>query len=223
MAATFVEQDRGTFARSHVVHAPEFREEIRSSETRTFEAFESFDKSDAYLSPSIATSSAWLESQIGGGRADARGGSTSIGVVPERDRRLEAPADSFFELIFDAEEGEPFRLQGQVDALAFDAEGFASVEIVEIVALGEGVIVTEHAAGAGEWDRFDVAGTLAAGRYRLTAFALTHGEVEGDAASPAALASFRTVFSLPEPSPNTATAVSLLVLAWLARARRRAS
>ncbi len=220
MAATRVGQDRGTFARSHVVHAPDFREDVQASETRSFETFEAFDTSDAYLPPSIATSSAWLDSRIRARTVHARGGATSILVAPESDRRVETPADSFFELIFDAEEGEPFRLQGQVDALAFDAEGFASVELVRLA--GE-TIVTEHAAFGGEYDRFDDAGTLTAGRYRLTAFALTHGEVEGDIGSPAALASFWAVFSVPEPPLGIGAAVTLLVLTGLAKVRRRSS
>ena len=149
---------------------------------------------------------------------------------PESDRLVETPADSFFELIFDAEEGEPFRLKGQVDALAFAAEAFASVELVR---LADDAIVAEHAAFGGEYDRFDDTGTLAAGRYRLTAFALSYGEVGGglvgggdvggDISSPAALASFRAVFLVPEPLPGTGAAVALLVLVRLAKARRRSS
>ncbi len=230
MAATVVGQDRGTFARSHIVHAPDFREDVQASETRTFGAFEAFDTSDAYLPPSIATSSAWLDSRIGTRRAQARGGATSILVVPESDRLVETPADSFFELIFGAEEGEPFRLEGQVDALAFAAEAFASVELVR---LADDAIVAEHVAFGGEYDRFDDTGTLAAGRHRLTAFALSYGEVGGglvgggdvggDISSPAALASFRAVFLVPEPSSGTGAAVALLVLVRLAKARRRSS
>ena len=78
-----------------------------------------------------------------------------------------------------------------------------------------------HTAGGNEVEEFDDTGTLAAGPYRLTAFALTHGEVTGDVSSPTAQASFEMIFEVPEPNPSTGASLSLLVLAGLARARRR--
>ncbi|MFP6608199.1 MAG: hypothetical protein VCC19_16635 [Myxococcota bacterium] len=216
-AVTIVEQERGTFARSHVIRSPNFQEDVEASETRTLEAFDAMATSNAHLLPLVATSSAWLESSLGTRTTRAQGGATSILVAPESGRRAEAPADSFFEIIFDVEEEQPFRLQGQVDSLALDSEAFAFVELLYYGIL----VIAEHTAGGGEYDRFDDTGTLAAGRYRLTALALSYGETAGDASSPAALASFQLAFEVPEPTSNTGAGISLLVLAGLARARRR--
>lgn len=218
-AATIVSQDRGTFARSWAVQSPEFQEDVQAGETRTFEPFTRFDTSHALLPPSIGTSSAWLASRIGTLRTSVRGSALSILVAPGGDRLVEAPADSFFELVFDVEEGETFVLQGHVDALAFDAEGFASVELVD---LDSTVIIAQHVAGAGEYDPFEDTGTLTAGRYRLTAFALSQARVQGEGgdAYPAALASFHAVFAVPEPSLDSGGIVALLVIAVAATARR---
>jgi hypothetical protein len=218
-ADTLVLQERGTFARSYIAQFPDFREEVQASEAPSFQDFQAADTSTAQLPPAITTSSASLDSRVEIGSMHARGAATSTRVAPDKDRYTETPADSFFEVLFDIEEEKPFRLQGQVDAVTSGGEGFASVELIYF-----GIFeISQHKAGGGEFDRFDDTGSLAPGRYRLTALALAHGEVDGETSSPSARANFQFALTLPEPTPDAAAAVSLLALAALARARRRYS
>jgi hypothetical protein len=225
-AAGFERQERGIYSRSSVVHSPDVQAETASSESATTGRFERLDSTNAILLPSIATSTSWQGSSIALRSASARGGATSIVYVPEADRRAETPADSFFEVQFEAAEGEPFRLRGKVDALAFAAEAFAAVEIAD---LDDGRVVFEAEAGPGEHQSFDELGTLPAGRYRLTAFALSYGEVAGELRQPrgalpqpASLASFEAVLFVPEPDVTIAGRLVLAVLGvWACCLRRR--
>ena len=216
-SVTLVSQDRGTFAHSHVIQSPLFDEDIQASETRGFEDFDAVDISSAELEPLVASSSASLESSLAPQTFRALGTATSALVAPEDNRRAETPADSFFEIIFEVEEEHPYRLSGEVRAEASEAEAFA---VVELVYDGSSV-ETEHAAGGNEVADFEKSGTLAVGSYRLTAFALTHGEVAGDISSPTSQASFELVFQVPEPPLNAGVSASLLLLAGLAAARRK--
>ena len=219
MAATILTQDRGTFARSYVVESPDFSEDSQASEIRSLDAFDSISTSTAQLPAAIATSSASLESTLGTETMQAHGLAASTLFITEGDQLAETPADSFFEVTFEIQRERPYRLQGRVDSTAFDGEGFASVELSYF-----GIFpIVDHAAGGSNFSVFDESGTLAAGRYRLTGFALTQGEVSGDVASPAAQASFELNLTLPEPTAETTAAFGLLVLARLARARRRRS
>ncbi|MED5261211.1 MAG: hypothetical protein VX574_02260, partial [Myxococcota bacterium] len=145
-SVTLVSQDRGTFAHSHVIQSPLFDEDIQASETRDFEDFSAVDTSSAELEPLTASSSASLESSLDSHTFRALGAATSTLAAPESDRRAETPADSFFEIIFEVEEEQPYRLQGEVRAEASDAEAFA---VVELVYDGSSV-ETEHAAGGNE-------------------------------------------------------------------------
>lgn len=218
MATTILSQDRGTFARSYVVASPEFREDIQTSEIRSFDDFDAISTSTAQLSPMVATSSASLESTLGTETMQAQGSAASTLVISEGDRLAETPADSFFEVLFDIQRERPYQLQGRVDSTTFEgAEGFASVELSYFGLFP----IVDHAAGGTNFSVFDESGILAVGRYRLTGFALTQGEVSGNVSSPAAQASFELNLTLPEPTTQTAAAFSLLVLAGLARARRR--
>ncbi|MEE2672993.1 MAG: hypothetical protein VX466_04305 [Myxococcota bacterium] len=218
-AVTLLLQERGTFARSHAIHSPDFVEDIQASETQSFEAFDAMDTTRAQLQPLSAASSASLTSSLGAQTIQASGTVTSTLMAPESDRRAQTPADSFFEVFFNVTEVQPYRLRGQVSTQATDAEAFALVELAYY-----GIFVgVEHTAGGNEINDFDDTGTLSIGPYRLTAFALSHGEVAGEAANPAAQASFEMIFEVPEPTPNSAAGVSLLVLAGLARAHRRSA
>jgi len=219
-AVTLLLQERGTFARSHAIHSPDFVEDIQASETQTFEAFDATDTTSAQLQPLSAASSASLTSSLGAQIIQASGIVTSTLMAPESDRRAQTPADSFFEVWFTVEEEQPYRLRGQVSTQATDAEAFASVELAFLGIFASAV----HTAGGNEVEEFDDTGTLSSGyAYRLTAFVLSHGEVAGEVASPAAQASFEMIFEVPEPTPNSLAGVSLLVLFGLARVRRRSA
>ena len=220
-AVTLVAQDRGTFARSHVIESPLFDEDIQAAETverQDFEDFDAVDTSRAELDPLSASSSASLASSLTPQSFRALGTAASALAAPESDRRAETPADSFFEILFEVEEEQPYRLRGEVNAeTADDAEAFA---VVELVYDGSSV-EAEHTAGGNEIDKFDDTGSLAVGSYRLTAFALTHGEVAGEISNPTSQASFELIFQVPEPTPNVGIPFSLLLLAGLAAARRK--
>ena len=219
MAVTILGQDRGTFARSYLVESPDFSEDIQASEIRSLDAFDSISTSTAQLPPAVATSSASLESTLGAETMQARGLAASTLVITEGDRLAETPADSFFEVLFEIKRERPFRLQGRVDSTVFEGEGFASVELSYF-----GIFpIVNRAAGGSNFSVFDESGTLAVGGYRLTAFALTRGEVNGNISSPAAQASFALNLTLPEPATGTAATFSLLVIAFLARARPRSA
>jgi len=218
MATTLLLQDRGTFAHSYVVESPEFSEDTQASEIRSLDDFDSVSTSAAQLPLGVATSSASLESKLGTETMEAHGLAASTLIISETGQLAENPADSFFEVVFEIERERPYRLRGRVDSTVFEGEGFASVELSYFGILP----VVDHAAGGNNFSVFDESGVLAVGRYRLTAFALTQGEVRGDVSSPASQASFALNLTLPEPTLQTAGAFSLLVLARLARARRRA-
>ena len=218
MATTLLLQDRGTFAHSYVVESPEFSEDTQASEIRSLDDFDSVSTSAAQLPLGVATSSASLESKLGTETIEAHGLAASTLIISETGQLAENPADSFFEVVFEIERERPYRLRGRVDSTVFEGEGFASVELSYFGILP----VVDHAAGGNNFSVFDESGVLAVGRYRLTAFALTQGEVRGDVSSPASQASFALNLTLPEPTLQTAGAFSLLVLARLARARRRA-
>ena len=215
-AATLSAPERGTHASVHLVHAPEFEETVASQESGATGGFSAFDQADAFLAPSIGTSRSWLVSRIAVGRASARGDVASHLHLPEDGRYATAPADVFFEVEIEVDTPEPFRIEGHVDAVAFGADAFAAVELIDLDGAG---VVFEAQAGPRSFAAFDEQGVLPQGRYRLTAFALSYGAVTGAPApaggafEPAAIASFAAILTVPEPRLELGLGCGLLVLA----------
>jgi len=212
-ALTVVEQDRGVFARSYVVHSPAFQEDALAEEALAFEPFSASLDGDAGVTPSLAVAAANIQSTLSEQRIQASGGADVAVDVSENDRHAEAPADSFFEVIFDIESEAAFMIEGSLDAWATAGDAYASVELVELS--GPAVVLESFSAGTGPAS-FVAYGSLPAGRYRLTALAVSHAGIEGSPGAPEGLASYGAVLLVPEPSGvagGWAIAATMVVMA----------
>jgi hypothetical protein len=216
-ALTLVEQDRGVFARSYVVHSPVFQEDVAAGEALAFEPFSVPLSSDASLTPSLAVAAANMQSTLSEQRIYASGGTDVAVDVPESDRHAEAPADSFFEVIFDIESEVAFMIEGNLDGQGTGGDAYASVELVEL--LGPAVVSESFSAGTGPAS-FVSYGSLPAGRYRLTALAVAHAGIEGTPGAPEGSASYDAVLFVPEPGGVAGGWAIAATVAVMARCRR---
>lgn len=209
-AVSFVEQERGVFVRAYLADSPAFDEDRQALEAPGFGLFQASLAGAASLTPSLADALAALDSNLGPNAVHGSGSASVGATVLQGDWHGRASADSFFEVVFDvAPGGEPYTLGGHVDASAQGGDGFASVELVDAAS---GLVIVEHAAAPGGSEAFDDSGPLPAGRYRLTAFALAHSEVEFAAGEPSGGASFEAVLTVPEPSARVQESVVLACL-----------
>ncbi len=219
--ALLLEQDRGVFSRASAAEAAAFDEEIASDEAVDTTPFVGDVQSTGLTAGAAADAAANLDSDLDGSLIEAVGAASTGADTPLAGTRAEAPADSFFEVIFEATASESFTLQGSIEAAAVDAHAFASVEFVD---LDTATVLATYEAPVGIQFAIDDAGMLVAGHeYRLTAFALAYSLEDLWGSAQSADASYEVMLVLPEPSQNAALACAVAALAGLYRLRRRAN
>ena len=216
---TLQEQDRGVFTRSSSIEPPSFDEAVDPDEAVDFTPFSASVVSDTSTVNASADASAGIVSDLDGSELTVSGTATALASSSGADSRGEAPADSLFEVVFEAAASEPFTLLGSVEASASSGDAFASVVLRDLDAELD---VSSHQASPGESVPISASGMLQAGnQYRLTAFGLAYALSEASAGSVSGSASYQATLSLPEPSRELCLATGLIALALLARQRRR--
>ena len=194
-----IEQERGVFTLSRVAANGSFEEQIVPSETFGSEPFSASVDASAAIATSSGSSHAELSTQLGAEILRATGVAGGIAIGTEG--QAEAPADSFFEVVFEPSASQPFRLVGSLAADAFGVLGdsYASVTLSDVAS---GQTLAAQQSGPGSEQPFDLSGGLVAGaRYRLTAFALAQNDAHELPVGAASVANFDLVLAVPEPSP----------------------
>jgi len=221
-APLFLEQDRGVFTAAFAGESGQWSDDLDADEASDFSAFSASVGSTAFTANVAAETSASLISSIAAGRIEARGDAAGHAVTGTGDGLARAPADSFFELVFQTDADEPYFLEGHldVDPTGPVGDAFASVRIVDLES-SVAVFSTESAGGPSS--DFADTGTLEGGRtYRLTAKALAYSPADTSIEDVQTAAGFELLLLLPEPTGGIGLAASLVLLALLAHRRRRA-
>jgi len=218
-AVTLLEQDRGVFAKSHAADAGSFDEMIAGGEASDFSDFSNTSPTNASSTLATANASAEIDSSVAASLLTATGAVAVSALTTDADGRAEAPADSFFEIVFEATASEAYSLWGLLDAHAVLGDGFAKVELVN---LDTGFVLVSEEAGVGDSVPYDASGTLVLGdRYRFTAFALAYALADPTPANVGADASFEATLYVPEPAAKLQLGAGICTLAALGGLRRR--
>jgi hypothetical protein len=214
-----LDQDRGVYARATALEAAAFDETVDPDEADDFLPFAATVGGSAATANASADAAASLDSSLSGSEISAEGSASASSSSSEADAVGEAPADSYFEVSFQATASEPFTLIGVINASASVGEAYASVEFVN---LAGGDPFSSHEVAAGQSDGFSDTGSLVAGgQYRLRAFALAHALSGPSPASTSGDADYEITLFVPEPSAHLGIAAGVAELAVLGRARRR--
>jgi len=213
------EQDRGVFTSSRSIEPASFDEAIDPDESSDFTPFSASVASNTSTVNASADASASIVSDLDGSELAVDGSATALASSSGADARGEAPADSLFEVLFEAAASESFLLQGTVAASTSSGDAFASVVLRDLDAQLD---LASHQASPGESVPIATSGTLQAGnRYRLTAFGLAYALSEASAGAVSGTASYAATLFLPEPSRAVCLTTGLIGLALLARCRSR--
>jgi len=221
LTMTLQGQERGVVSAALAAEASGFEERYDPAESSDFFDFDVPVTSSATTTSASATAFSSLDSSLGALVVSADGQVSATAATTALDARGRAPADSFFEVLFQVDVSGDVLFAGNVQAAFDGADGdaWASVELVDVD--GASTLVSYEAA-PGEDIAFDQTVSLAANTtYRLTAQSLAYAQASEIIESSAGSASY--MIAVPEPSMPLQFVVSWAVLFGLQRWRRSRS
>ncbi len=212
-----LERDRGVYARASAGAVGDYQETIAADEAPGSAHFAANVQALAETATSRATATAAHASQLGAEALQAYGSVRVTGSAESGD--AEAPADSFFEVAFEAGGDDEFVLLGAVRALVTGGpgDGHASVMLVDDAT---GLPLVSERAAPGQQGSFHESGSLVAGaRYRLRGVALARTDWGALPPYTTGVAAFQLVIAVPEPGEPLLFASGIGGLALLAALR----
>ena len=219
-----VEHDRGVFARATASETGNYQDTIVPDEALDPGFFASAAQAAAATASSSASAVATQTSVLGAELLSAGGSVRATGSTIDSDGDADAPADSFFEVLFDAGGSEEFLLAGMLRTRLTNDLGDSHASAI-LVDDATGAEIASLQASRGEQTTFVQSGSLVAGaRYRLRAMALARADGSVFPPGKADSAAFQVVLALPEPEApllGAAGIAGLALLSALRSARRR--